>query len=349
MLSKIPLWRFGRISATCSHLLLGLIFLSCSPTYADPAKCTVSKFQLPGRITGTGIAVGKDGNLWFSEPTNGAIGRITPGGELIGHFVLPDFLRPRDLLAGPDGNIWFDITLNADAARFGRFTMNGVITQYPAPPGDIGAIGVNGFTAGPDGNIWFTAPEEPLGHTIGRITVDGLITRFSISSDKKPAGITSGPDGDLWFTEQAGNEIVRIGTDGVIAEKMSVPTPDGRPSSITAGPDDNIWFTEREGKRIGRVNLRKGRMPKLFLPQISEFPVPSGAAPYKIISGPDGHLWFSEEGSDHIGYVTTTGEVREISIPDSRGAGITAGPDGNIWFTEPYGSEIGRINIKSCL
>ncbi len=349
MLSRISLWSLARVGATCFHLLFSLMFLSCSTTYADTFKCTVSKFQLPGRIAGTGIAVGKDGNLWFSEPINSAIGRITPLGEYMGHFLIPALLQPRDLTAGPDGNIWFDITLGGDAARFGLVTMDGVITQYPRPPGVIAAVGVNGLTAGPDGNIWFTQPDEPLGHKFGRITVDGVITQFALSADDKPAGIASGPDGNLWFAEQTGNQIVRIRTDGVIDEKIPVPTPDGGPSGMTAGPDGNIWFTERKGRRIGRVNVRKGKLPSPYLPRISEFLVPSDAKPYEIISGPDGHLWFSEEDSDNIGYVTTDGVVREIPVPNSHGAGVAAGPDGNIWFTEPYGNEIGRINIQSCL
>jgi streptogramin lyase len=49
-----------------------------------------------------GIAVGPDGNLWFTEYYDGYIGRITPNGVITRFSVSPNS-SPWDIIAGPDG------------------------------------------------------------------------------------------------------------------------------------------------------------------------------------------------------------------------------------------------------
>src|SRR5437763_484860 len=54
------------------------------------------------------IAAGPDGNLWFTESKNDAIGRITPGGVVT--IYAPSSLvhtAPRSIAAGGDGNMYF--------------------------------------------------------------------------------------------------------------------------------------------------------------------------------------------------------------------------------------------------
>ena len=66
-------------------------------------------FPLPRSGSANGIAVGADGNLWFTAGNR--IGRITTAG------VVTEFLHSRRgatawaIAAGPDGNIWFTETL----------------------------------------------------------------------------------------------------------------------------------------------------------------------------------------------------------------------------------------------
>src|SRR5271170_1966147 len=60
------------------------------------------------------ITAGPDGNLWFTEPNTGRIGRSTPSGEITEFSELggssPELLKhsiPTGITAGPDGNLWF--------------------------------------------------------------------------------------------------------------------------------------------------------------------------------------------------------------------------------------------------
>lgn len=136
---------------------------------------TVSEYILPtpvGYDSGAGdIAVGSDGNLWFTwavqDPT------LPPAGASL---------------------------------SVGRITPSGTITEFPVssangwPPG--------GITPGPDGALWFT--ENGLS-AIGRISTAGALTAYPVPTpDSWPTDITNGPDGNLWFSEGGASKIGRI-------------------------------------------------------------------------------------------------------------------------------------------
>jgi streptogramin lyase len=95
------------------------------------------------------IASGPDGNLWFTE--TGKIGKITTAGVVTEYSTGITGSVLVGITAGPDGGVWF---AEADANRIASITTNGVVTEFPLPPG--GPTDPQGVTAGPDGNIWFT-------------------------------------------------------------------------------------------------------------------------------------------------------------------------------------------------
>jgi streptogramin lyase len=129
------------------------------------------------------LTAGPDGNVWFTEFQQDAIGRITPNGQLT-EFPLPG--APIGIVAGSDGNLWFTQT----SARIGRMTPQGALREFPVPT--RGAA----IAAGPDGALWYTQPEA----RIGRITTSGVVTGIEISA---PAlDITAGPDGNVWYTSR---------------------------------------------------------------------------------------------------------------------------------------------------
>jgi streptogramin lyase/subtilisin-like proprotein convertase family protein len=129
------------------------------------------------------IALGPDGNIWFTEVGKDKVGRlIPPASSGIGHFddpptaldefpLAPDS-HPVGIAAGPDGNLW--IAENG-SGKIARMTTAGVVTgDFPAP-GPSGSLGPSisfsasapGFiTAGADGNMWF----GDLFGAVGRIT-----------------------------------------------------------------------------------------------------------------------------------------------------------------------------------
>ncbi len=266
------------------------------------------------------LALGPDGNMWFTEPNWVDIGKITPGGVITLYPVSGG--EPWGITAGPDGNMWF---ATGEGPSVSKITTAGVVTTYTA---DITAdSGPWGIAAGPDGNVWFT---EPWADQIAKITPAGVVTEYAsgISSGGGPRAITAGPDGNLWFTEDAGR-VGSITPSGQVTEYQTGISAGARPVSIAAGPDGNMWFTEYSGG-IAKVTLTGA---------ITEYTtgISPGANPFGIAAGPDGNVWFTESTGKRIGRITSGGVITEYSTGITRPLwDIAAGPDGNMWFGESW-------------
>jgi streptogramin lyase len=297
---------------------------------------TFAEFAVPTASAGLGrIALGPDGNLWFTEGSSGAnrIGRVTRAGVVTEFPVPTPNSNPYGIAAGPDGNVWFT---EGNTGKIGRITPTGVVTEFPVPSGS--ASRVLAITTGPDGNLWFTGLNS---NKVGRVTLPGgSITEFAVPSPVSgPYGIVTGPDGNLWFTESNVNQIGVITPAGVVVKEFPVSGVLGTntsPYGLTVGPDGNVWFVESTGSEIGFITPGGA---------ITKFPLPAGSGPAWLTTAPDGNIWFTEDTAGKIGRITPAGVPTHFVIPTpgSKPYGIVVGPDGNLWFTEGTGNKIGRI------
>jgi streptogramin lyase len=304
---------------------------------------TITEFGLPplsfgGSFGATAITAGPDGNVWFTDPVAGTVGRITPSGQVT-EFTTP-FGGAGPITAGPDGNLWFSTAGLRASPAIARITPTGQIITFALPDS---LASISALTAGPDGNVWFTENVYPTGEKVGRITPTGQITEFTIPVPPGVSGstgdITTGPDGNLWFAH-----------DGILA--MITPTgalrdhvADNVPGVITTGPDGNLWasgpqFDPQTGAVIGDVIERISLSGSVTTFNVG---TTSGSAT-SIAAGPDGNLWFTESGADQIGRITPAGQITLFTVPTSgsQPTGIAAGPNGNIWFTEAASRHIGE-------
>ncbi|MEO8190638.1 MAG: hypothetical protein ABI682_09870 [Acidobacteriota bacterium] len=200
---------------------------------------TYSLFDFPENLFAPGrIISGPDGNLWFSASASKVV-RFSPDGTSKA-FSIPTFRASAgSLVVGADGAIWFT---ELNAAKIGRITMTGAITEFELPAGHAYAL-----AAGPDGAIWFTLTNEKR---IGRLTMSGMFSSFPLPSDSAKQ-IVAGPDGNLWFGEQNGR-IGRITVEGQVTE-FATSTADPGIEGITVGSDGAIWFAESNVSKIGRI------------------------------------------------------------------------------------------------
>ena len=209
-------------------------------------------------------------------------------GVSITEYPLASGSVPWGITAGPDGALWF---VDEAGNSVDRITTAGVVTAYPIPTSEAGAVGI---AKGPDGALWFT---EFSANQIGRITTAGSITEYPVTTlSASPASIAAGPDGALWFAEFSASQIGRITTAGAISE-YPVPTSSSAPLGLIAGQDGALWFTENVANQIGRITTSGA---------VVEYRIPtSSSMPYGIAAGPDGALWFAESGAGKIGRITT--------------------------------------------
>jgi streptogramin lyase len=284
-----------------------------------------------------GISPGADGNLWFTEETANAVGRITPGAVITEFSAGFPTGSPRGIVTGPDGNLW--VAMAGGNGAIARVTKAGDVTEFPVTT----AGDPNDIAVGPDNNLWYV---DTAANLIGRITPNGSITEFTdgLTLSSQPGSIAKGPDGAMWFTESAAGKIGRITMGGIVTEFSSGLSGSSEPSDIVAGPDGNLWFTEKaDPGGIGRITPTG---------DVTEFTdgLTVNSGPLGIAAGPDGSLWFTESTAPgRIGQITTDGEITEHSsglIGILNPWGIAAGPDGNMWFTgNNIPGLVGRITL----
>jgi len=155
-----------------------------------------------GRITPTGrithfplpdksrvpvlIAVGPDGNLWFTEgpppyPQRGRrnkIGRITTRGS-IAEFPVPGIGGTGAITAGPAGRIWFTTGLDEGSrVAIDSITPAGKVAEPICLDDDCELI-PKSLTEGPEGDLWFSAGRRPIGIKGPLILEAGFVGKLS--------------------------------------------------------------------------------------------------------------------------------------------------------------------------
>ncbi|HEX6818869.1 MAG TPA: hypothetical protein VF120_10875 [Ktedonobacterales bacterium] len=309
------------------------------------APGTIQGYHLPGDGEPTGVALGPDGNLWFTASSVSGpniVGKITPSGVITEFPLTATSGDPSGITKGPDGNLWFTESGvgSGRSSAIGRMTTSGQLTEFPVSSGDY----PDRISSGPDGNLWFTESAQAGAGLIGRITPAGSITEFKPAVFGNPTGITVGPDGNLWYTLPSGLNTSNIGRTTPGGVSTAFPVTGGLPIGITAGPDGALWFTEGYANFIGRITT-SGAM--------STFNLPTRNADYgPIVVGPNGNLWFTLTGeyaqtidANQIGEISPAGAVQVFKInATGEPEDITVGPDGNLWFTESgTDAEVARI------
>src|SRR5271166_4737869 len=189
--------------------LFGVV-LTDPPAAAGPAIGTVANLGL-GIDAPFGIIAGPNGNLWFTDANDNAIGEMGPFGAMVDTFTAPSIDEPYSIVTGPNGNLWFT---NYGNSSIGEVTTSGVVSNFTDPS-------INepyGIVSGPNGNLWFTNQGNG---SIGEITASGVVSNFTDPSIGGPAGITVGPDGNLWYANQWGHSIGRITTSGAVTNFTS--------------------------------------------------------------------------------------------------------------------------------
>jgi virginiamycin B lyase len=173
----------------------------------------VTTYLDPGNIHPQSLAVGPDGNVWFTNRFGfttrpGSIGRITPSG-VITVFTDASITEPQAITAGSDGALWFtNRAISTNDGSIGRITTDGTVSSDTSPQitGAVGAI-----TTGPDGAMWFTNDVTNGSNPIARITASGHVSAIAVPDAALPWSITTGPDGAMWIANRD-DSIIRVTT-----------------------------------------------------------------------------------------------------------------------------------------
>jgi streptogramin lyase len=301
-----------------------------TPALAAPVG-EIHTFPLPPGVSAEAIAAGPEGDMWFTEAPNKAIGRIAPGGAITEFSGLKS--EAYEIALGLEGDMWFT---EPGARTIGRITPGGEIKEF--------SEGLNehpfAITRGPEGYMWFTTP-----HSVGRITPMGQITEFKKGLFGTPVSIAAGADGNLWFTVEGPEPAIGRVTPAGDIEEFLIAHAWIEPLAITQAADGAVAFTA-SGENPGEeweylVGIVKPS-GEMYFTQLQ-------AVPAGIATGPEGDLWFAGEG-DEPGKPSAVGrlagEVTPEELADEHAHDFTSGlaeelepesiapgPEGSMWFT----------------
>ncbi|HTA38249.1 MAG TPA: hypothetical protein VK760_04195 [Candidatus Acidoferrales bacterium] len=307
-------------------------------------------FSVPGKEP-NGLALGPDGNIWFTDLKGNAIDSITPDGTITAHKVPTANSNPWEITLGPDGNMWFVEIGSGTNPNVGWITP-GAGPVRECPKATVGAslsgTGPFGIFTGPNKNPSLYVLEAYAGAFQEITTNCGLGANhpvFNAAALKGQAPLLDegaiAPDGTIWYTETSLSKIGAMTSNGTGLLALSVPkTPMTCGASskivdvdgIATDPAGNAWFTEDCSSMVGRITPAGA---------ITTFALggPTGGA---IVYGPDGNMWIATF-TDGIGHLTANGfRAYGNGSTGARPWLLAVGSDSNIWFTDQQGY-VGRF------
>jgi virginiamycin B lyase len=183
-------------------------------------------FPVPDQIEPRGIALGSDGNLWFTGvrgmsaaehhyvPGVSYVSRITPAGSFTSFRRPTADTDPEEIALGPDGDLWFN---EAGPAQIGTIGVGGKFGRHYAlrPPASA-----SGLVFDQEGDAWMATYGGDL-----RLTPAGQETVYPRSGEAEAVAV--GPEGDIW--SPAGEAVQRIvpGGPGIDVSKVEADRRDG--------------------------------------------------------------------------------------------------------------------------
>jgi virginiamycin B lyase len=291
-------------------------------------KPTAYEYALPSAGSQpAAITLGPDGNMWFTENIENAIGKITSSGVITEYPIPTSNSKPVGITAGKDGALWF--TEN-NSSKIGRITVSGTIQEFPTHFAGDGPFLIHERG---DGTVWY-AGQNGSDVSFQDETTNATGAYSTFTANANPIDVAFSPDGTVYATESSVGRIGQFNNSGVTDVHVG-----GQPYTIVYGPDGNLWFADDVSSKI--VQLAPGS-----LNVVNSYPtITPNATPAGIAIGNDGALWFTEYAVDKVGRVTTNGTVSEYSLPSSgvQPFGIAAAADGSIWITEIKSGKIARL------
>ena len=285
-----------------------------------------------------GIALGADGNLWFTEFNKSKIGQLNRAGKITDVVTPSAKAGPLSIASGsgPNLNLWFT---EYNAAKIGQITTGGPpYVEYTLPnksarPYDI--------ALGSDGNMWFTDRGTNTVWRVKRLNKKPFVefTQYLLTGNAQPGTIANGPDGALWFTETGTNSIGRLPVSGSPLTEYRVPTAGSQPAGIVAANDGNLWFIEQHAKKLGRMAIN-GNV-------IAEYPLNNTQNPDQLVQGVDGNFYFTDPIGNKIGqFFFHTHQLRFFNSPTAKSgpSAMTIGLDAQIYLVESTGNKLAQFS-----
>jgi virginiamycin B lyase len=286
-------------------------------------------------------AVGKNGDLWFTEQMTNKIGRFDPATQTFKEYPLKgENAGPHGLVSDNDGNIWFTANFGGYIGKLDPRT--GEVTQYKMPDAKADDPHTPVFDA--HGILWFTVQG---GNMVGRLEpkTGKVELKSSPTENALPYGIAINSKGAPFFCELGTNKLARVDPATMQITEFTLPEA-ARPRRLAIASDDQVYFTDYKSGHLGRLNPATG--------EVKMWPSPGGAEanPYGITITPDGTVWYSESGvkpNTIIKFDPATESFARANVPSGGGVirNMAATSDGRIYLACSGVDKIGIVDPRN--
>ena len=246
------------------------------------------------------LVVDGKGNVWFTDPTHNAIGKLVPSANTWTEWVVPTAnAAPYDLVLDKNGNLWFTEILGNSIGYFNTTTLTFVETPTPSK-----SSGPYGITRDALGNIWFTENSLPqIGMFKPKVKGTGIvISEFAIGSGTNaptPHLLTVDSTGNIWYSEGFAGQVGKY--DPVNKTHQDYPVSAGvsqtHISGIGVDSHGMVWFNDSLSARIGTLNPTTGTVSAIQLTF-------AGAHPHDgLLVDKSNNVWITEQYGYNLGEV----------------------------------------------
>ncbi len=285
----------------------------------------------PSTFNPTFLAFDKQGNVWFTDPTRGAIGKLEPETNTWREFSItrrfPGAL-PYDLVIDKNGTLWFtDYTRGA----IGRFdTARGaVISETHTPSASATPYGM---TLAPDGSVWYALKNKnAIGSFKPPLKGTPALQEHTVPTSQQHA-IVADAAGDLWFSTGSDG---RIGEYSPTTGKTKIYCVAGGAknahiSGITVDSNnENVWFNDVTNARIGVLDLTQyandcatGSTTGIAYSQLAANAQPDDG----LIVDNSGNVYFTDLAGKQLGEITIAPSKPNPTSP------YPPGPVAKTWY-----------------
>ncbi len=291
-------------SPTCTNPPAGVI-----GEYNLSNDTKVSDFHAPSSPVYTPVFLALDGqgNIWFTDSTHNAIGKLVPSTNTWTEYTVPTANTiPYDLVFS-GGNIWFT---EFGTSKIGFFNISTqTFTENAIPTTNANPYGI---TKTPSGDIWFAENNSTNAGKLGSFTptvsgtlASGAITEHAITNPGAHL-LTSDQQGNIWFTEGFNGHVGEYTTANVDKEyDVAVGVcPQGTPSTtptacsgthisgIAVDGNGMVWFDDSLVGRVGYINPTTGTYSTLSLVSPSD---PSPHPHDGLVVDSSNNVWVAEQ------------------------------------------------------
>jgi len=251
----------------------------------DPRTGETKDYVLPDPKGGPhGLAVDRDGHVWWAEQEGYSIGRLDPkSGEMTRYPMDSSGAtkgRGHSPVVDSKQNVWFTVITGDMLGKWDRATGKSTVWKVPTQ-----GASPYGIVLDKDENVWLAEfrrckvakfdPRTEKFTEYEALTKPCTIRRLGVDSK-----------GMVWYGGFNNGKLGKIDpASGKIVE-YSIPMPHSEPYDVWADRSDNIWISDAgQGGTLIRFDQRSEKFTYYPTPQISDQP--------KIEITRDGAIWYT--------------------------------------------------------